>query len=239
MRVSLLQSELKTSLAALKSNGLFKTERVLVSPQSSVISTDKFRDVLNFCSNNYLGLCSNESIAKKASEGLLRGLGNGVSSAVSGRSTEERLLERELSDFYAKEDCLLYSSCFDVNESIFESLLSESDTIVSDRMNHASIINGIRLSSAQRLLYAFNDPSSLLEKLQQVESSQRAKTIIVTDGVFSMDGEIAKLTEVIQHAKATNSLVMVDECHGTGVVGRTGQGACEETNTFLSSFSFS
>jgi glycine C-acetyltransferase len=229
MKYRTLQTHLGNVLNTIKQEGLYKNERILTSPQSAVISTTKHSHLLNFCSNNYLGLCNDSRIIEAAREAITeRGFGICGGRFVCGTTEYHKLLEKEISEFYETEDTILFSSCFDANESIFETILDKEDAIISDRLNHASIINGIRLCKAGRFLYEFNNMDDLAQKLKLAKDSRNK--MIVTDGVFSMDGEISKISKICDLAEEHNAIVMVDECHGTGVVGKRGRGAVELEN---------
>jgi glycine C-acetyltransferase len=229
MKYRTLQTHLSTVLNTIRADGLYKNERIITSPQSSVISTTKHPHLLNFCSNNYLGLCNDPRIVEAARQAISdRGFGINGSRFVCGTSEYHKLLEKEISEFYETEDTVLFASCFDANETIFETLLDERDAIISDRLNHASIINGIRLCKASRHLYEFNSMEDLEKKL--MEANNARFKLIVTDGVFSMDGEISKVSKICDLADRYGAIVMVDECHGTGVVGGKGRGAVELEN---------
>ncbi len=221
-----LQKHLTSIISNLKSEGTFKNERIITSAQSNIISTTKFSNVLNFCSNNYLGLCDNQEISNEAKK-VLDERGFGLSSVrfICGTTDYHLNLEKKISEFYEQEDTILFPSCFDANEAVFEALLTKEDAIITDKLNHASIINGTRLSKAERFLYNNNDMEDLEERLKDSQHSRFR--IIVTDGVFSMDGKIAKINQITDLAEKYNAIVMVDECHGTGVLGAKGRGSVE------------
>ena len=210
----------------LKIEGLYKAEREIVSPQSSQIQLRDGSNVINFCANNYLGLANNSELITAAKQGLdEHGFGMSSVRFICGTQDIHKQLESALSRFLGMEDTILYSSCFDANGGLFETLLGEEDVIISDALNHASIIDGVRLSKAQRLRYANNDLSELEQCLQQ---SQDARVrLIATDGVFSMDGVIANLKGVCDLADQYNALVMVDDSHAVGFVGEHGRGSHE------------
>ena len=218
-------------LGQLKAESTFKNERVITSPQSNQISTQTHAKLLNFCANNYLGLANDSRIVQEAKR-VLDERGFGLSSVrfICGTTDYHKKLERELSQFYEQEDTILFPSCFDANEAVFEALLTDQDAIISDKLNHASIINGIRLSKAHRFLYENNDMADLEVKLKEAEEKNSRFKIIVTDGVFSMDGTVAKLGRICELAEQYGALVFVDECHGTGVLGARGRGAVEVEN---------
>ena len=216
---------LSAELDGLKSAGLYKSERVISSMQSASIVTDG-REVLNFCANNYLGLADSEELRAAAKAALDR-YGYGMASVrfICGTQEEHRQLEARISSFLGMEDTILYSSCFDANAGLFETLLGEEDAIISDALNHASIIDGVRLSKARRFRYANNDMAALEEELKKAEAS-RFK-LIATDGVFSMDGIIANLGGICDLAKKYDAMVMVDDSHAVGFVGAHGRGSAE------------
>jgi glycine C-acetyltransferase len=219
-------SHLRTELAGLKDAGLYKSERVITSKQGGEIAVASGERVLNFCANNYLGLADNEELAEAGKKALDR-YGYGMASVrfICGTQEEHKQLETRISSFLGMEDTILYSSCFDANGGLFETLLGEEDAIISDALNHASIIDGVRLSKAKRFRYANNDMKALEEELKKAEGS-RFK-LIATDGVFSMDGIIANLQGVCDLAEAYGAMVMVDDSHAVGFVGRNGRGSPE------------
>ncbi|MDD4218780.1 MAG: glycine C-acetyltransferase [Sphaerochaetaceae bacterium] len=219
------QNELSEFLQELHDQGLYKQERILEGPQSSVIEVSG-KKVLNFCANNYLGL-SNHPEVIAASAKTMQEWGFGLSSVrfICGTQTIHKQLENRLSTYLGMEDTLLFSSCFDANAAVFDPLLDERDAIVSDALNHASIIDGVRLCKAKRFRYAHSDMEELRLCLEDAKSSRRR--LIVTDGVFSMDGDIAKLGEICDLAEAYNALVLVDDSHATGYIGETGRGSIE------------
>ena len=217
---------MRTELDGLKSAGLYKSERVITSKQAGEIAVASGQKVLNFCANNYLGLANNEELAEAAKRALDR-YGYGMASVrfICGTQEEHKQLEERISGFLGMEDTILYSSCFDANGGLFETLLGEEDAIISDSLNHASIIDGVRLSKAKRFRYVNNDMAALEEELTKAEGS-RFK-LIATDGVFSMDGIIANLAGVCDLAEKYNAMVMVDDSHAVGFVGRHGRGSAE------------
>ena len=219
-------SHLATELDGLKSAGLYKSERVITSMQSAEIEVAGGAHVLNFCANNYLGLADSEDLRAAAKAGLDR-YGYGMASVrfICGTQEEHKQLEARISSFLGFEDTILYGSCFDANGGLFETLLSEEDAVISDALNHASIIDGVRLSKAQRFRYANNDMKSLEEELKRAEAC-RFK-LIATDGVFSMDGIIANLAGVCDLAEKYGAMVMVDDSHAVGFVGKHGRGSAE------------
>ncbi|MEQ1953332.1 glycine C-acetyltransferase [Mesorhizobium sp. CN2-181] len=219
-------AHLSAELEGLKSAGLYKSERVITSTQSAEIEVAGGDKVLNFCANNYLGLADNHDLREAAKTALDR-YGYGMASVrfICGTQEEHKQLEATISRFLGMEDTILYGSCFDANGGLFETLLSEEDAIISDALNHASIIDGVRLSKAKRFRYANNDMSALEEELKKAEGS-RFK-LIATDGVFSMDGIIANLKGVCDLAEKYGAMVMVDDSHAVGFVGKHGRGSAE------------
>jgi glycine C-acetyltransferase len=216
---------LRADLEGLKAQGLYKTERVLSGPQGGVVRTGD-QEVVNLCANNYLGLANHPSIREAAHRALDR-FGYGMASVrfICGTQSVHKQLEERLSQFLGKADTILYSSCFDANGGLFETLLDESDAIISDALNHASIIDGIRLCKAQRFRYANNDMAELENCLKQAAGARTR--LIATDGVFSMDGTIANLRAICDLADRYDALVMVDDSHATGFMGPTGRGTPE------------
>ena len=216
----------RTEVESLRREGLYKHERIIGSPQGVIINTREAGRVLNFCANNYLGLADHPEVLD-ASAKALKAYGFGMASVrfICGTSELHKELEAQLADFMGTEDAILYSSCFDANTGLFETLLGPDDAVISDALNHASIIDGIRLCKAQRLVYAHNDMGDLAGCLKEANGA-RTK-LIVTDGVFSMNGDIARLPEIVHLARRHDALVMVDDSHGTGVLGSQGRGAAE------------
>ena len=224
-----MEKHLSKELSNIKEAGLFKGERIIVSSQDAKITLDSGKEVLNFCANNYLGL-SNHPELIAAAKGALDTHGFGMSSVrfICGTTDLHKTLEKKIAEFFGTEDTILYAACFDANGGVFEPLFSEDDAIISDSLNHASIIDGVRLCKARRLRYNNADMNDLEVQLQ---NSQDARfRIVVTDGVFSMDGNVAPLDEIVALAKKYDALVMVDECHSAGVVGETGRGVTEKFN---------
>ena len=213
-------------LAEIKAEGLYKKERTITTPQGVTIATREGGEVLNFCSNNYLGLSDNAEI-KSAAQDALENHGFGMSSVrfICGTQDIHKELEQKISKFFDTEDTILYTSCFDANGGLFETLLEPDDAIISDALNHASIIDGIRLCKAQRFRYNNSDMADLEIKLQAAQDNRLR--MIATDGVFSMDGYIAKLDEITELANKYDALVMVDDSHATGFIGQTGRGSAE------------
>jgi glycine C-acetyltransferase len=221
-----LRRLLREQLEGIRAAGLFKEERVLEGPQGAEIEV-RGRKVLNFCANNYLGLASHPEIIAAAERGLARhGYGMASVRFICGTQTPHKQLEAALATFFGKEDCILYTSCFDANGGLFETLLTEQDVILSDELNHASIIDGIRLAKAQRRRYKHSDLADLEQGLK--ESTACRLRLIATDGVFSMDGDLARLPEICELADRYQAAVMVDDSHATGVLGPSGRGTAEE-----------
>src|SRR5580692_4648904 len=220
-----LNAFLRTQLADLKARGLYKSERRIQSPQKSGIRVNN-TEVVNFCANNYLGLANHPDIVNAALEGV-KTWGYGLSSVrfICGTQDIHKRCEQQIARFFGKSDSILYISCFDANGGLFEPLLSEQDAIVSDELNHASIIDGVRLCKAQRFRYKHNDMTDLKAQLQAAQGAR--SRIIVTDGSFSMDGTIAQLDKICDLADRYNAIVMVDDSHSTGFIGKTGRGTHE------------
>ena len=213
-------------LSQIHSEGLYKKERTITTSQNIDISTKEGGDVLNFCANNYLGLADNTEIINEAKNALdQNGFGMASVRFICGTQDIHKKLERKISDFFGTDETILYTSCFDANGGLFETLLGEEDAIISDSLNHASIIDGIRLCKAKRLRYTNNDMNDLESKLIASQSSRIR--LIATDGVFSMDGYIAKLDQITELAKKYEAMVMVDDSHATGFIGKTGRGSAE------------
>jgi len=220
------QKHLKNELADILSAGLYKNERIIVSPQGAEIKVDTGQEVLNFCANNYLGLSDNKELIEAAKKAMdERGFGMSSVRFICGTQDLHKELEEAVSRFFGTEDTILYAACFDANGGVFEPLLTEQDAIISDSLNHASIIDGVRLCKAVRYRYANADMEDL-EKQLKLAQSQRFR-IIVTDGVFSMDGNVAPLDKIYELAQKYNAMIMVDESHSAGVVGNTGRGTTE------------
>jgi glycine C-acetyltransferase len=219
-------SALGQELAEIKEAGLYKTERIITSPQAAEITTTQAGEVLNFCANNYLGLSSHPAVIQAAKEAIdTHGFGLSSVRFICGTQDIHKELEQKISEFLGMEDTILYAAAFDANGGLFEPLLGEEDAIISDELNHASIIDGIRLCKAQRYRYKHSDMADLEEKLQAAQSARRR--MIATDGVFSMDGDIARLDRICDLADQYDAMVMVDDCHATGFIGKTGRGSHE------------
>jgi len=224
-----IKEHLQKELETIKEAGLFKRERIITSPQDAVIQISTGEEVVNFCANNYLGLSSHPEVIQAAKD-TLDSHGFGMSSVrfICGTQDIHKELEEKIADFYETEDTILYAAAFDANGGVFEPLLTKEDAIISDSLNHASIIDGVRLCKAKRYRYANNDMNDLEQQLVQANKDGARFKIIVTDGVFSMDGLLAPLDKICDLAEKYDALVMVDECHATGFIGATGRGTPEE-----------
>ena len=222
---------LKKEIKEIKDAGLYKSERIITSSQDAVIKISTGEEVINFCANNYLGLSNHPEVIQAAKD-TLDTHGFGVSSVrfICGTQDIHKQLEKTIANFYTTEDTILYAAAFDANGGVFEPLLTKEDAIISDSLNHASIIDGVRLCKAARYRYDNNDMSSLEAQLIEANKQNHRFKIIVTDGVFSMDGIVAKLDEICDLADKYDALVMVDECHATGFIGKTGRGTVELKN---------
>ncbi len=221
-----IREHLQKELNGIKEAGLYKKERIIVSPQDAEIEVESGQKVLNFCANNYLGLSNHPALIQSAKEGMdSHGFGMSSVRFICGTQDLHRELEHKIAEYFGTEDTILYAACFDANGGVFEPLLSEEDAIISDSLNHASIIDGVRLCKAKRYRYKNADMEDLEEKLKEAQS-QRFR-IIVTDGVFSMDGNVAPMDRINMLAEKYDAMVMVDECHSAGVVGKTGRGVTE------------
>ncbi len=224
-----MQSRLQSELKEIRDAGLYKNERIIASPQGADIILEDGSQVINFCANNYLGLSSHPKVIE-AAKNYIDSHGFGMSSVrfICGTQDIHKQLEKKIADFLGTEDTILYAAAFDANGGVFEPLFNEEDAIISDTLNHASIIDGVRLCKAQRFRYAHNDMADL-EKQLQATTGLRSR-IIVTDGVFSMDGTIAQLDVIVELAEKYDALIMVDECHASGFMGKTGRGTHEYRN---------
>ena len=215
-------------LDAIRAQGLFKTERVITSPQSVEITLADGRRVLNFCANNYLGLADHPAVIQAAKDALdSHGFGMASVRFICGTQDLHKQLERTIADFFGTEDAILYAACFDANGGLFEPLLGEHDAVISDALNHASIIDGIRLCKAQRYRYANRDMADLEKQLQAADAAGAQVKLITSDGAFSMDGTIAPLDRITALARQYDAMVHIDECHCTGFLGATGRGSAE------------
>ncbi len=224
-----MKEYLARELENIRKEGLYKEERIIVSPQGAEIELDDGKKVLNFCANNYLGLSNHPELIKAAKEGLdTHGYGMSSVRFICGTTDLHKTLERKIAEFFGTEDTILYAAAFDANGGVFEPLLTEEDAIISDSLNHASIIDGVRLCKAQRYRYPNADMEALEEELKKAQKHRFR--IVVTDGVFSMDGNVAPVDKMVELAEKYDALVMVDESHSAGVVGRTGRGVSEHFN---------
>ncbi len=224
-----IQKYLKDELEAIEEAGLYKKERIITSPQDAVIKISTGQEVINFCSNNYLGLSSHPEVIKAAKD-TLDSHGFGMSSVrfICGTQDIHKELEEKIASYYGTEDTILYAAAFDANGGVFEPLLSAEDAIISDSLNHASIIDGVRLCKAKRYRYANSDMQDLETQLKQAVADNARFKVIVTDGVFSMDGLLAPLDKICDLAETYDAMVMIDECHAAGFIGPTGRGTLEE-----------
>jgi len=224
-----IKEHLAKEISDIREAGLYKAERIIVSPQAAEIQLESGQKVLNFCANNYLGLSNHPELIKAAKEGL-DSHGYGMSSVrfICGTTDLHKTLEKKIANFFGTEDTILYAAAFDANGGVFEPLLTAEDAIISDSLNHASIIDGVRLSKAKRYRYANADMAELEKVL--IQSQEQRFRIIVTDGVFSMDGNTAPIDKIVELAEKYDAMVMVDECHSAGVVGKTGRGVSEHFN---------
>ncbi len=224
-----MQAFLKEEIAGIREAGLYKNERIIVTPQGAEIKVNSGAEVLNFCANNYLGLSNNPKLIAAAKEALdTHGYGLSSVRFICGTQDLHKKLEASIAEFFGTEDTILYAAAFDANGGVFEPLMGENDAIISDALNHASIIDGVRLSKAHRYRYANADMADLEEQLKQAQA-QRFR-LIVTDGVFSMDGNVAPMDKIYELAQKYDAMVMIDECHSAGVVGETGRGVTELFN---------
>jgi glycine C-acetyltransferase len=228
-----LKSEFQEELAAIETAGIFKKERIIITPQNAVIRTTTGKDVLNFCANNYLGLSSHPKVIKAAKKAI-DSHGFGLSSVrfICGTQDIHKQLEAKIADFVGTEDAILYAAAFDANGGLFEPLLGENDAIISDELNHASIIDGIRLCKAKRWRYKHNSMADLERCLKEANDAGCRRKMIATDGSFSMDGTIAQMDKICDLADKYTALVMMDECHSSGFLGKTGRGAHEHRGAF-------
>ncbi len=226
-----IKEHLEKELQDIEAAGLFKKERIITSSQDAVIKINTGEEVINFCANNYLGLSNHPEVIQAAKDAM-DDYGFGMSSVrfICGTQDIHKQLEQKVADFYGTEDTILYAACFDANGGVFEPLLTKDDAIISDSLNHASIIDGVRLCKAARYRYDNNNMQSLEDQLIEANKHNHRFKIIVTDGVFSMDGIVAKLDEICDLADQYDALVMVDECHAAGFIGKTGRGTLELKN---------
>jgi glycine C-acetyltransferase len=224
-----VKENLSKELQSIRDAGLFKEERIIMTPQGAEIEVKGGRKVLNFCANNYLGLSSHPKVIQAAHQALDK-WGYGMSSVrfICGTQDIHKILEEKISRFLGTEDTILYAACFDANGGVFEPLLSADDAVITDQLNHASVIDGIRLCKAERFIYKHGDMADLEAKLKETQSKRYR--MVASDGVFSMDGDIAKLHEIVPLAEKYDALVMVDDAHATGFIGKTGRGTPEYRN---------
>lgn len=226
-----IKAHLNGELNAIKEAGLYKHERIITSPQDAVIKISTGEEVINFCANNYLGLSSHPDVVQAAKDTMdTHGFGMSSVRFICGTQDIHKTLEKKISEFYGTEDTILYAAAFDANGGVFEPLLGPEDAIISDSLNHASIIDGVRLCKAMRYRYANNDMADLETQLEQADRDGARFKIIVTDGVFSMDGLLAPLDRICELAEKYDAMVMIDECHAAGFIGPTGKGTLEEKN---------
>lgn len=226
-----LQPVLEKELASIKEAGLFKKERVITTPQGADIKTEDGKEVINFCANNYLGLSSHPRVIEAAKKAIdTHGFGMSSVRFICGTQDIHKELEKKISDFLGTEDTILYAAAFDANGGVFEPLFGSEDAIISDELNHASIIDGVRLCKAMRYRYKHNDMADLEKQLNDAKGAGAKQIIIVTDGAFSMDGTIAKMDAICDLADKFEALVMTDECHSMGFIGKTGRGVPEYRN---------
>ncbi|HRJ28902.1 MAG TPA: glycine C-acetyltransferase [Cyclobacteriaceae bacterium] len=223
-----LKPVLEKELASIKEAGLFKKERIIISPQGADIKIEGGKEVINFCANNYLGLSSHPRVIEAAKRAIdTHGFGMSSVRFICGTQDIHKELEKKISEFLGMEDTILYAAAFDANGGVFEPLLGAEDAIISDELNHASIIDGVRLCKAMRYRYTHNDMNDLEKQLQDAKAAGARQILIVTDGAFSMDGTIARLDLICDLAEKYEALVMTDECHATGFLGKTGRGVPE------------
>lgn len=226
-----LQPVLEKELKSIREAGLFKKERIITTPQGADIKTADGKEVINFCANNYLGLSSHPRVIEAAKRAIdTHGFGMSSVRFICGTQDIHKALEKKISDFLGMEDTILYAAAFDANGGVFEPLLGAEDAIISDELNHASIIDGVRLCKAMRYRYKHNDMSDLEKQLQDAKTAGAKQIIVVTDGAFSMDGTIAQMDKICDLADRFEALVMTDECHSTGFIGKTGRGVPEYRN---------
>ena len=224
-----IQQHLQQELQEIKDNGLYKKERIITSPQDAVIKINTGEEVINFCANNYLGLSSNKEVIQAAKDAMdTHGFGMSSVRFICGTQDIHKTLEQKIADYYQTEDTILYAAAFDANGGVFEPLLGPEDAIISDSLNHASIIDGVRLCKAARYRYANSDMEDLEKQLIAANEKGARFKIIVTDGVFSMDGIVAPLDKICDLADKYDALVMIDECHAAGFIGETGRGTLED-----------
>ncbi len=226
-----IKQHLQKELQEIKEAGLYKSERIIISAQDAVIKISTGQEVINFCANNYLGLSNHPEVIQAAKDAMdTHGYGMSSVRFICGTQDIHKELEQKIADFYGFEDTILYAACFDANGGVFEPLLDKEDAIISDSLNHASIIDGVRLCKAARYRYENNNMDELEARLKEANDAGARHKIIVTDGVFSMDGIVASLDKICDLADKYDAMVMVDECHATGFIGKTGKGTLELKN---------
>lgn len=226
-----IKQHLQQELQTIKDDGLYKQERIITSPQDAVIKISTGEEVINFCANNYLGLSSHPEVIQAAKDAMdTHGFGMSSVRFICGTQDIHKKLEQKIADFYGTEDTILYAAAFDANGGVFEPLLTVEDAIISDSLNHASIIDGVRLCKAKRYRYANSDMADLEKQLQQANTDEARFKIIVTDGVFSMDGVLAPLDKISALGEKYDAMIMVDECHAAGFIGANGRGTLEAKN---------
>ena len=226
-----IKEHLQKEIEEIKDNGLYKRERIITSSQDAVIKISTGQEVINFCANNYLGLSNHPEVVQAAKD-IMDTHGFGMSSVrfICGTQDIHKELEQKIADYYGTDDTILYAACFDANGGVFEPLLGQEDAIISDSLNHASIIDGVRLCKAARYRYENNNMEDLEKQLIAANENGARFKLIVTDGVFSMDGLMAPLDKICDLADKYDAMVMVDDCHATGFIGKTGRGSVEEKN---------
>lgn len=231
--MSVIDNSIQAEIKEIKEAGLYKEERIITTPQSAAIKTTAGEEVLNFCANNYLGLSSDPRVIEAAKNAIdTHGFGMSSVRFICGTQDIHKELEAKIAKFVGTEDAILYAAAFDANGGLFEPLLGKEDAIISDQLNHASIIDGIRLCKAQRYRFLNNDMEDLEKKLQEADANGARRKLIATDGVFSMDGIIAQIDKICDLAEKYNALVMVDDCHATGFTGKTGRGSAEHADAY-------
>ncbi len=228
-----IKQHLQQEIQEIKETGLYKKERIITSPQDAVINISTGEEVINFCANNYLGLSSNKEVIQAAKDAMdTHGFGMSSVRFICGTQDIHKELEQKIADFYQTEDTILYAAAFDANGGVFEPLFGPEDAIISDSLNHASIIDGVRLCKAARYRYQNSDMEDLEKQFIAANESGARHKIIVTDGVFSMDGVVAPLDKICDLAEAYDAMVMIDECHAAGFIGETGRGTLEEKGSY-------
>ncbi len=224
-----IKDHLRKELKEIEENGLYKKERIIMSPQDAVIKISTGQEVINFCANNYLGLSNHPEVVQAAKDAMdTHGFGMSSVRFICGTQDIHKELEKKIADFYGYDDTILYAACFDANGGVFEPLLGQEDAIISDSLNHASIIDGVRLCKASRYRYENSNMEDLEKQLKASKENGDRFKLIVTDGVFSMDGLVAPLDKICDLAEKYDAMVMVDDCHATGFIGKTGRGTVEE-----------